>query len=241
MENSKLELGTINGDVFVFIEKKKIKNVHLKVYRDLTVKLSVPEKVPDDWIKRFLEKRKGWINKQIFKYKESSGNNTLVLLKNGCSVQLLGKDFRIYIKQGKKSIELLEKKINIYIDDAKNLEKATKYFDKWWNSFSEKLYKEKIKNYYDTIFRKYGVQYPSIQIRKMKTMWGNCNPLKSIIRLNKYLTKASELGVEYVIMHEMTHLLYPRHNAEFYNFMTIQMPDWKDRKLTLDLEVVQGL
>ena len=119
MENSKLELGTINGDIFVFIEKKNIKNVHLKVYRDLTVKLSVPEKVSDEWVKTFLDKRKDWINKQIFKYKQSSGNNTLSLLKNGCSVQFLGKDFRIYIKQGKKNIEVLEKQINVYLDDNK--------------------------------------------------------------------------------------------------------------------------
>ncbi len=241
MENSKLELGSINGDVFVFVEKKNIKNVHLKVYRDLTVKLSVPEKVSDEWIKTFLDKRKEWINKQIFKYKQSSGNNTLVLLKNGCSVQMLGKDLRVYIKQGKKNVEVLEKQINIYLEDNKNLEKATKQFDQWWNAYSQKLYQEKITNYYNTIFRKYGVEFPSIQIRKMKTMWGNCNPIKSIITLNKYLLKASELEVEYVIMHEMTHLLYPRHNADFYNFLTIQMPDWKERKQILDLEVVQGI
>ena len=75
----------------------------------------------------------------------------------------------------------------------------------------------------------------------MKTMWGNCNPTKSIITLNKYLLKASELGIEYVIIHEMTHLLYPKHNSEFYNFLTIQMPDWRERKQQLDFEVVQGL
>ena len=241
MENSKLELGTVNGEVFVFIEKKSIKNVHLKVYRDLTVKLSVPEKVSEEWIRSFLDKRKEWINKQIFKYKQSSGNNTLSLLKNGCSVQFLGKDFRIYIKQGKKKVEVLEKKINVYLDDNKNFEKATRQFDQWWICFSEKLYKEKIEVYYNTIFRKYGIKFPSVQIRKMKTMWGNCNSVKSIITLNKYLLKASELGIEYVIMHEMIHLLYPRHNADFYNFLTIQMPDWQERKRTLDLEVVQGI
>ena len=58
-----VDLGQINGVICVTIEKKKIKNVHLKVYNDLSVKLSVPEKVNDVWVERFLADRKDWINK----------------------------------------------------------------------------------------------------------------------------------------------------------------------------------
>jgi len=75
----------------------------------------------------------------------------------------------------------------------------------------------------------------------MKTMWGNCNPIKSLITFNEYLYKANLLGIQYVIMHEMTHLLYPKHNQNFYNFLTVQMPNWKERKKILDIEVVQGI
>ena len=75
----------------------------------------------------------------------------------------------------------------------------------------------------------------------MKTMWGNCNTAKSLITLNEYLYKANMLCIQYVILHEMTHLLYPKHNDGFYNFLTIHMPDWKERKKMLDFEVVQGL
>ena len=241
MIKSKLELGKINGDIFVLIEKKNIKNVHLKVFRDLSVKLSVPEKVPDEWIVSFLEKKKEWINKQIFKYKQSSGSNNMVYLKNGCSIQMLGKDYRIYIKFGKRAIVQDEKKITIYLEDSANLELATNFFDEWWKKESKKLYEIKVKEFYDNIFKKYKINFPTIQIRKMKTMWGNCCPQKSLITLNKYLFKANVLGVEYVILHEMSHLLYPKHNDNFYSFMTINMPDWKERKNILDLDVVQGV
>lgn len=241
MIKSKLELGKINGDIYVLIEKKDIKNVHLKVFRDLSVKLSVPNKVPDDWIISFLEKKKEWINKQIFKYKQSSGSNNMVYLKNGCSIQMLGKDFRIYIKSGKKKIVKEEKKLIIYLDDVSDLETAAKIFDDWWKKESKILYEVKVKEFYNSIFKKYKINLPTIQIRKMKTMWGNCCPQKSLITLNNYLFKANALGIEYVIMHEMTHLLYPKHNENFYSFMTIHMPDWKERKQILDLDVVQGV
>jgi len=63
----------------------------------------------------------------------------------------------------------------------------------------------------------------------------------SIITFNEYLYKADLLGIQYVILHEMTHSLYPSHNSSFYNFLTIQMPDCKERKKILDIEVVQGI
>lgn len=241
MDNCKLELGRMNGNIFVLIERKEIKNVHLKVYRDLSVKLSVPKNIPDEWIEKFLNKRKKWINDQLFKYKKSSGTNNLSYLRNGCSFQMLGKDKRIYIHHGKKKIEEDEKKINIYLEDKNNFELATKYFSEWWRSSSYNLYMNEAINFYEKIFKKYKIPFPKLQIRKMKTMWGNCNPLKSLITFNEYLYKANLLGIQYVVLHEMTHLLYPRHNDNFYNFLTIHMPDWKERKKILDVEVVQNI
>lgn len=239
--NCKLELGSINGSTIVFVEKKEIKNVHLKVYRDLTVKLSVPSHVPDEWIEQFLKKKTKWINNQIYKYKQSSGSNNLAYIKNGSTIQIMGKDKRVYLKQGKPNIEQDEKKIVISLKDSTNLELATKNFNEWWRKESGAVYIEQIKFYYDAIFKKYKIAFPSLQIRKMKTMWGNCNTAKSLITLNEYLYKANMLCIQYVILHEMTHLLYPKHNDAFYNFLTIHMPEWKERKKMLDFEVVQGL
>lgn len=94
---------------------------------------------------------------------------------------------------------------------------------------------------YSRFFKKYGVDKPALYVRKMKTLWGSCTPSKNKITLNQYLLKADLRCIQYVVLHELTHLLYPYHNTDFYNFLTIQMPDWKERKKQLDLEVVQGL
>ena len=78
-------------------------------------------------------------------------------------------------------------------------------------------------------------------IKKMKTLWGSCSKHFNKITLNEYLLKADIRCIEYVVFHELTHLIYNAHNKDFYDFLTIYMPDWKERKKRLDLEVVQGL
>lgn len=242
MEVYKLDLGVKNGIVNVNIVKKPIKNVHLKVFRDMNVKLSVPTSVPEEWIVSFLNERKSWIDKQISKYKESSGYNNLVNIINGSSTQLLGKDMRIFKKTSLlNSIEIDEKNINVFLIDINDADTANKIFGSWWRKKALNIFQNELDNLYNSIFKKYGIPKPVISIRKMKTLWGSCIKQKGKITLNEYLLKADIRCIQYVILHELTHLIYTYHNSEFYNFLTVQMPDWQERKKQLDKEVVQGL
>ena len=153
----------------------------------------------------------------------------------------MGKDKRIYLQKGSKEVKEDENKITIFLKDTSNYELATNYFVDWWRSQSLNLYTQEIEKMHTKIFKKYNIELPTIKIKKMKTMWGNCNPFKKIVTFNEYLFKANLLGIQYVILHEMTHLLYPKHNNDFYDFLTIHMPNWKERKKMLDVEVVQGI
>lgn len=242
METKILDLGAINGQVSVQIIRKKIKNVHLKVFRSLEVVLSVPSTVPNDWIDSFLENHVDWIDNQITKYKKSSGYNNLSSIRSGSSTQLLGKDVRIYKEASLTDrVELDEKKICIFLKDASDEERSQKLFDQWWRNTASDIFQSETEQLYQKIFKKYGLNQPKILVRKMKTLWGSCTPSKDKITLNEYLLKADIRCIQYVILHELTHLLYPNHSNEFYDFLTIHMPDWKERKKQLDNEVVQGL
>ena len=242
MNEFELDLGPINGIVKVKILRKKIKNVHLKVFRSLEVALSVPEAVPDDWIKSFLSERLKWIDDQITKYKKTSGYNNLLDIKNGSSTQYLGKDMRIYKEASLSNyVEIDEKRIHLYVIDRYDDELVQKVFNKWWRQTAKDVYQREVDNYYDKVIRKYNVDKPTITIKKMKTLWGSCSPQKCKITLNEYLMKANIRCIQYVVLHELTHLLYPNHSSDFYTFMTIHMPDWEERKKQLDTEVVQCL
>jgi predicted metal-dependent hydrolase len=242
METKILDLGAINGQVSVQIIRKKIKNVHLKVFRSLEVILSVPLAVPNDWIDSFLNDHIEWIDSQITKYKKSSGYNNLSNIRSGSSTQLLGKDVRIYKEASLSNrVELDEKKVCIFLRDVSDEEQAQKLFDAWWRNTASDIFQSETEQLYQKIFKKYGLNQPKILVRKMKTLWGSCTPSKDKITLNEYLLKADIRCIQYVILHELTHLIYPNHSKEFYDFLTIHMPDWKERKKQLDNEVVQGL
>lgn len=242
MNNIEIYLGPINGSVKIQLLRKKIKNVHLKVFRSLDVTLSVPEQVSDEWIDSFLLSRKEWIDNQITKYKKTSGYNNLIEIKNGSSTQLLGKDMRIY-KEASLSNRICidEKNIYLYLVDVTNDNIAQKEFGKWWRQTAKEVYQTEIDYFYERVIRKYGITKPMLKIRKMKTLWGSCTPQSNRITLNEYLLKANIRCIQYVVLHELTHLLYPNHSSDFYDFLTIHMPDWSERKKQLDTEVVQGL
>ena len=242
MKTKILDLGPINGQVSVQIVRKNIKNVHLKVFRTLEVVLSVPMSVPSEWICSFLDNHTKWIDEQIIKYKKSSGYNNLSSIRSGSSTQLLGKDVRIYKKLSLSERVLLdEKKVYIFLKDTSDEEQAQKLFDLWWRNFACSIFQSEMEQLYRKVFKKYGLSQPKILVRKMKTLWGSCTPKKGKITLNEYLLKADMRCIQYVILHELTHLIYPNHSKDFYDFLTIHMPDWKERKKELDNEVVQGL
>lgn len=242
MENKIIELGPINGSVTVSVIRKNIKNVHLKVFRDFSVVISVPNQVPDEWINDFLQSRAKWIDTQITKYRKSSGYNNLLSVNSGTSIQILGKDMRIYkIPSLDNSVDIDEKKVNLFLKQPNDDKKTQQIFNKWWRCTAMRIFESEMNAMYDKVFRKYDVIRPNIVIRKMKTLWGSCSPSRSKITLNEYLLKADIRCIQYVILHELTHLLYPNHNKDFYDFLTIQMPDWKERKKQLDQEVVQWL
>ena len=100
--------------------------------------------------------------------------------------------------------------------------------------------RQRVEQWYP-IIEKYGIPTPKVYIRKMATMWGSCSIKRGAVVFNLYLLKAKIACIDYVVLHELTHFLYPNHSKQFYYFLSNYMPDWKDRKKILDQDVVHGL
>ena len=128
-----------------------------------------------------------------------------------------------------------------FVCNTSDEELAQRLFDEWWRNTASDIFQAETEKLYQKIFKKYGLNQPRVLVRKMKTLWGSCTPKKDKITLNEYLLKADIRCIQYVILHELAHLIYPNHSKEYYDFLTIHMPDWKERKKQLDNEVVQGL
>lgn len=230
------------GKVKIQVLYKDIKNINLRVYRDFSIKLSLPMNVADEWINKFLESKKDWIESKLEMYKATDGYNNLLALKSGSSTQMLGKDMRIIKVQSTKNfVEVDEKKILVNLKDVNDNDSFMRVFSNWWREQAFSVYSQQVDALYNSVFKKYGIQKPTISIKKMKTMWGSCTKSLSKITLNEYLLKADIMCIQYVVLHELTHLIYTYHSKGFYDFLTIHMPDWQSRKKQLDMEVVQGL
>ena len=241
METILISLPQSGEDIVVVIERKLMKTCRLKVFPTKEVKISVPSQTTEDWIKQYLNSKSEWIEKKLEAFKRTSGYAATSIIKNGMSITMLGQNLIFSVRKSEKEYVYLENNIlHMCILDLHDTERILYIFEKWWKEQGELIYQEYLDKIYP-IVGKYNIPKPKIQIRKMKTLWGSCSPHRNLITLNFYLMKARPACIEYIILHELSHFIHPNHSKAFYDFVSIAMPDWKDRKQLLDHEVVQGL
>jgi hypothetical protein len=241
MGKIKLMISKSNKEIEIDISRKKMKNARLKVFPNGEVAISVPYNVSLEWINQYLKDKSGWIKEKLDSFNKTAGIESIRYIKSGISTKFFGRQVIIIVKKSKKKqVYRDEDIIYIHTSDKKNENVMNIQLEKWIREKSKKVYEKTVDRLFP-IIEKYGYELPGIYIRKMKTLWGNSNKEKGRITLNFYLYKALPPCIEYIVLHELVHFLYPKHNKEFYNFLSIYMPDWKERKKILDYEVVQGI
>lgn len=100
-------------------------------------------------------------------------------------------------------------------------------------SHREEIFREICGEIYP-LFGAYPVPYPQIKIRAMTSCWGVCHPKKGSITLNRRLLSVPRSCIEYVVLHELAHFVHPNHSRQFYDLLTVLMPDWRMRKKELE-------
>jgi predicted metal-dependent hydrolase len=241
MEVHNVFLLDLNTKMPVVIERKKMKTCRLKVFPDKTVKFSVPNSTPQEWISEYLDSKTEWLSRKLKAFEQTKGYAATGEIRSGISIRYLGEDLIFTISHGKKNLVHKEgKNLHICTPYVNDQDKLFAVFDTWWRKESLKVLATQVEKLYP-IVEKYKVSKPKIALRKMKTLWGSCSPHWEIITFNQYLTKAALACIEYVVLHELIHFLYPNHSKQFYDFLSNYMPDWKARKKILDQDVVHGL
>lgn len=209
---------------------KRVKNANLKVKQNLDVILTVPMHTTTAAINDILVNRHNWINKQLeyFKHRQTPPKE----YKHGEGFKFLGQSYPLRITHALKSNVVLEDGyLQLSIPEhIATTDRKSSLINKW--------YKEQALNYFMPIIERYcqlvNKTVNKIVVRHMKTRWGSCNPKKLYINLNLELIKKSPQAIEYVILHELAHLTHYNHDRNFYNYMSLYMPDWKARKKLLE-------
>ena len=213
----------------VKIVRKDVKNITLKVRPNGEAILTAPNSASDEHIKFIMQKRVQWIaQKRAFFASFKMPQKEYV---SGEDFRYLGRSYRLKVVQSKEErVKLQRDYLELFVKDKSDLKRRENLIYEWCH--------EKAMIYFFNILQKFNKivkqDIKSVKIRQMKTRWGSCNPYKSYINLNIELIKKPKSCIEYVVFHELVHLLYPDHSKKFYDYLTLYMPDWQKRKEILE-------
>jgi predicted metal-dependent hydrolase len=226
---------TLNGrDVTYEIVRKAVKNINLRIRADCSVSVSANNTVPKSVIEEFLRKKADYILAAIDKYTARSKYAvTDHCYVTGESFRYLGKELRLKLSNGKPEVTADGLYLYLAIPDKDDSAAKAKQVAKWYDQRCREIFPQLIAEMYPT-FRKYGIAEPKLTLRDMSSRWGSCQPKRGIITLNKRLIEVSFNCIEYVVMHEFIHFLHPNHSKKFYDLLQTLMPDWRERKNTLE-------
>jgi predicted metal-dependent hydrolase len=235
------EVCILDAAISVAIERKNISACRLKVFPSQKIKFSVPAETSSEWIVSYLQSKKDWIAQKLESFKKTKGYEATEEIYHGMSIRMLGQDMLFSVHKAEKPLVYIEyRTIHLNMPVPHSPQALTRLFEKWWRKQAQDLYGEILDSLYP-IIGKHGIKKPALLVRKMQTLWGSSSPHGNSITLNFYLLKARKPCIEYVVLHELVHFLYPNHSKGFYDFLTLHMPDWKNRKKILDNDVVRGL
>jgi hypothetical protein len=211
------------------------KTLAVRVEPDQTVEVRAPNDASDDAVREKVRKRARWILKQQRYFDSFVRELPPREYVSGETHRYMGRQYRLKVVQvneeAQERVKLKGPYLRIYSQQKGNRKHVKAQLDEWYREHAEVKFAERLEEASE-VMRKYGVEKPPMQVRRMEKRWGSCTP-KGRILLNLDLIRAPRLCIDYVIVHELCHLKHPNHGEEFYSLLSRVMPDWKEIKTRL--------
>jgi len=218
---TQIELGDITIDVVL----KDIKNIYLRIHRPTgRVRISAPSRMSLDTIRVFAISKLGWIKAKQKKLQEQGREPPRAYVDRE-SHYVWGERYLLKVVESNEapSIGLTHSCMLLRVRPGADEKKKQAVVEEW--------YRQQLKSAVPPLIAKWeplmGVKVERFFVRRMKTRWGSCNHGARTIRLNTELAKKPRECLEYLVVHEMAHLLEPTHNARFVALMDQFMPHWQ--------------
>ena len=214
----------------IIFEKKPIKNMYIRVLAPLgKVKMSVPGRASDEEIRAFAVSKISWIKKRQKKIAERPRPKETEYI-NGETLPLLGRKYPLIVQHGRVNKAFLDGS-EIILQVRNNTSKAQKgkIIEAWYRDVLKKIVPSILGKWEKTL----AVKTAEWRIQNMRTKWGTCNIRERRIVLNLKLAERSPECLEYVVIHELLHLLERSHNARFKEYMDMYCPAWRNIRKSL--------
>jgi predicted metal-dependent hydrolase len=220
------------GDIPITVTLKDVRNVHLSVHPpDGRVTLVAPTSTRLDVARAYAVSKLTWIRQQQHQLDHQARETPRQFIERE-SHYLWGRRYLLVIVQqdAKPSVTLDHKRITLNIRPSSDRAKRAEIFHEWHKSLLHEVVPALIQKWE----LKLGIQVNSYFLQRMKTRWGSCNPEAGHIRLNTELVKKPKDLLEYVIVHEMAHLLEPTHSDRFVAILDRHYPNWHEARAELN-------
>jgi len=206
----------------------------IHVHPDTSVEVEAPHGSEMVEIEKRVRKKANWILKQQRDFQRYSMEFPPRKYVSGETHRYLGRQYRLRVIEDDIPIEVVRMDrgmLTMYVN-SKAQEHVKQVLEDWLRERARTIYAERVNEWYPR-FERYGIQRPQVVVRKMKSRWGSCTA-KGKITLNFKLIQVPKQLIDYVIVHEMCHLIEHSHAPAFYALMGKMMPDWEKRREKLN-------
>ncbi len=223
---------TVNG-LPVSIVRKAIKNLHLGVYPPHgRVRVAAPLAVTDEAVRLAVVGKLGWIKRQRARFKAQPRQSAREMVR-GESHYFLGTRYRLRVIQQDEAPRVVLRNrsaMELYVQPGTSAEQRERVLHGW--------YRQQLKEVIPPLLEKWqsalGIKVADWRIKKMKTKWGTCSVEARRIWLNLELAKKPVQCLEYIVVHELVHLIERHHNDHFISIMNKHLPQWRLRRQELN-------
>lgn len=236
----KKEIRRVKGNIRLLeytLIRKSVKNLNMRVKTDGEIVVSANPLISVKRIDRFVLQHESAIVKALDKFEKIRENMRQPLqYVSGEKVYYLGEPLHLLLEASLvEGVDKFGDFLNLRVKDTSDFKRKEKIMKKWFAKMQREVFMQICDEIYPS-FQPYGVNYPLVKIRTMKSRWGSCQPSKGIITLNAKMIAAPREAIEYVVLHEFAHFIHPNHSKDFYDLIDSMMPDWKKRR-----EILQGV
>lgn len=220
------------GDVVVELTRKPVRNVHLAVHPpDGRVTLVAPTDTRVDVARAYAATRLGWIRQQQARFRAQAREAPLRYVERE-SHYLWGRRHLLSVveRDERPTVIANHRRITLVVRPGSGLDKRRAVIQAWHRSLLHQVVPPLIAKWEQAL----GVAVSGYYLQRMKTRWGACNHRAGTIRLNTELVKKPRDLLEYVIVHELIHLIEPSHGPRFLDLLDLVQPTWREARAELN-------
>jgi predicted metal-dependent hydrolase len=220
-----LSTGTINYEL-IFSRRKTLGIV---VHKDQSVTVRAPQGLSLPEIEKVVRQKSSWINKKQRQFAARPPTPPPPEYTSGATHRYLGRRYRLQvIEDSNEGVALRHGRFFLRVRDQNAQPRKEKLLENWYRQRAKIIFPQRLAAVYPRAAR-FGIPFPQLKIRKMKSRWGSCSTNGSIL-LNLKLIQAPKASIDYVILHELAHLKEHNHSPAYYHLLSKLQPDWQSQR-----------